>query len=91
MGVWADRFRITHTINRQGQHVLQAVCPFHKLSDQSGCTKRLNLPAGYAEATSSAFRVLRFWCNQATLYGRQRDDMVVRLTSCLPIFEDAII
>ena len=38
--VWAGMFRITRTCNKNGVWALQAVCPFHRLNDRSGCVKR---------------------------------------------------
>ena len=53
-----------------------AVCPFHRLSTKTGCTKSLSLRS--ANDAHTALRLMKLWCLQAALFTYKRDHSQVK-------------
>ena len=72
-------FVIAGTRNRQGVCALEAVCPHHRLSERTGCKKRVNLPDLRASSVTHATTLLLWWCSRAREFDRQRLHLRVQL------------
>ena len=64
----------------------QARCPFHKLSDQSGCKKFIPAAGPTRQDRSDAMQVLLTWCSRAFLNSRQSSHLfdVLHVSDCPP-------
>lgn len=63
-------FIIAPTNSKHGG--FQASCPFHKLSDTSGCKKKISCRKLSLDHRKDVMRQLLWWCCRAKRYDRQR-------------------
>jgi hypothetical protein len=64
-----------------------ARCPFHKLSNKTGCKKWSRIRGPSAEDREAAYLRVLFWCSQARSFDRQRHHVACELPDVLPSWE----
>jgi hypothetical protein len=75
-----EPFRFTYKHEGPGMPngAMQATCPYHRLTETTGCKKTMNFPSRRLDDVLRVMWTLRHWCNRAHMYSRQRNHVLPR-------------
>ena len=79
-------FHFTRKVAKSGAVSWEATCPFHRKSSRTGCKHTRTVRPATEEESQNVILRLKFWCNEALKFERQRDHLrfVVTESSCPP-------